>query len=136
MSSIKWMISITLDLLVQQVWNIIKQYTNSLHSSKTWWINTRFSFFPLTAWTFFSASISDPTCKESSTLSLICHLISLVPLYEHIAYFSIVFWGVMSSALVHLWYISYPFSCNGINVIKHIYMLGWPNVPIPLFIIN
>ena len=37
----------------------------------------------------------------------------------HGSYFSIfIGWGT-SSALVHLGYISYPFSCNVINVIKH-----------------
>ena len=39
--------------------------------------------------------------------------------------FQFFFGWVTSLVLAHLVYISYPFSCNDINI----YMLGWPNVP-------
>ena len=64
-----------------------------------------------------TVSISDPACKERSTLSLISYLISLVPLnlvHETWSFFG---W-VTSSALVYLGYISYPFGCNDINIYK------------------
>ena len=38
--------------------------------------------------------------------------------------FHFIFGGATSSALVYLGYISYPFNCNFINVIKHINKLG------------
>ena len=70
--------STALDLLMQRVWNVsltkiyIKLKPGNLLIATP---------YPLCNMNYFSVSISDPTCKESSTLSLICYMISLVPLY-------------------------------------------------------
>ena len=81
--------------------------------------------------TYFSATISDPACKESSSLSLN----SLVSLALHLfrntgSLFLIFFWGGgvgTCSALVHVGYIFHPFSSNVTDVLINISWLGWPN---------
>ena len=82
--------------------------------------------------------ISDPACKESSSVSL-NSLVSLHCICSGIQgrYFWFTYWWidfffggggkVMCSALVHWGYIFHPFCCYVTDVLINISLLGWPN---------
>jgi len=125
--NVEWMISNSLDLLMQQVWNIIDQNTKSIHYSETW-VNiahgTFISSFYTWTWTIFSATIIDPACKESTALSDSISATAFdwgytVPLFQFGVWVGS--WRFICSGLVHVGDIFYLFSCNVTDVsIKHI----------------
>ena len=121
------MISIALDLFMQQVWNIIYRKIKSMYSSETWQIGNSTCKSPFCHMNyFFRHPLGTLRAKLYNDFDLLFDSVSatafvwgyMVPIFQ--LQFERGFTG---SGLVHIGCIFYPLSCNVDVLIKHI--LAW-----------